>query len=234
MQTLGKYADFITVDGAEGGTGAAPVEFADHLGAPLREGLMLIHNTLIGLNIRDQVKIIASGKLVSAFDMARVFALGADVCNMARGFMFPIGCIQAQSCHTGKCPTGVASQDPGRYSAIQVAEKHKRVANFHQNTIRALIETIEAFGLEHPRQLSPHHLMIRVNSREVRPAASQYDWLERGSLLAGKPAAHPTFSKFWENSRATAFSLQNYKTTDTKAKAPMPHELQQKAIAFGA
>lgn len=109
MKESGKLPDFITIDGSEGGTGAAPVEFSGHIGAPLREGLMLVHNTLVGLGLRDQIKIVASGKLVSAFDMARMFALGADVCNMARGFMFSIGCIQAQACHTGKCPTGVTS-----------------------------------------------------------------------------------------------------------------------------
>ena len=234
MQTLGKYPDFITVDGAEGGTGAAPIEFADHVGAPLREGLMLVHNTLVGLNIRDQVKIVASGKLVSAFDMARAFALGADVCNMARGFMFSIGCIQAQACHTGKCPTGVTSQDPGRYRAIHVAEKHKRVANFHENTVHALIETIEACGLEHPKQLSPHHLMIRVNSREVRSAASQYDWLKRGALLREEEISHPTFQKFWEGSKAFTFSIQQHQNNQTAVSVPVPQQLQKSAMAVNA
>lgn len=234
MQTLGKYPDFITVDGAEGGTGAAPVEFADHVGAPLREGLMLVHNTLVGLNVRDQVKIIASGKLVSAFDMARAFALGADVCNMARGFMFSIGCIQAQTCHTGKCPTGVTSQNPNRYRAIHVAEKHKRVANFHQNSIHALIETIGACGLENPKQLSAHHLMIRVSSREVRSAASQYDWLEPGDLSANKPVSHPTFSKYWEGAKATEFSLHPFNTDETTTSAPELYKLQQTAMEFRA
>jgi glutamate synthase domain-containing protein 2 len=199
------FPDFITVDGSEGGTGAAPVEFADHIGAPLREGLMLVHNTLVGLGHRDKTKIIVSGKLVSAFDMARVFALGADGCNIARGFMFAIGCIQAQTCHTGKCPTGVTSQDRGRYRALVVAEKYMRVANFHSNTLRALKETVEACGLRHPSQLTPHHLMIRINSREVRSAASQYDWLEPGSLSSGN-AEHPAFAKFWSMARADTFS----------------------------
>ncbi len=209
MKETGKLPDFITTDGSEGGTGAAPVEFTDHIGAPLREGLMLVHNTLLGLNLRDQVKIVASGKLVSAFDLARVFALGADICNMARGFMFSIGCIQAQTCHTGKCPTGVTSQDPGRYRAIHVDAKYKRVADFHANTLRALKETVEACGLEHPCQFTPHHLMIRINSREVRSAASQYDWLETGQLLEDTQFSHPTFKKFWPNAMATSFALQS-------------------------
>ncbi|MGI9450392.1 MAG: FMN-binding glutamate synthase family protein [Geminicoccaceae bacterium] len=196
--------DFITVDGSEGGTGAAPVEFADHTGAPLREGLMLVHNTLLGLNLRDQVKIVGSGKLVSAFDIARTFALGADACNMARAFMFALGCIQAQTCHSGHCPTGVTSQDPGRYRALTVDDKYVRVANFHDNTCNALKEIVEACGLEHPSEFTPHHLMIRINSREVRSAASQYAWLEAGELLSGD-VQHPAFTKFWDVARPDAF-----------------------------
>ncbi len=197
--------DFITVDGSEGGTGAAPVEFADHTGAPLREGLMLVHNTLVGLGLRDRIKLIASGKLVSGFDVARTFSLGADGCNMARAFMFAIGCIQAQTCHTGACPTGVTSQDPGRYRALVVKEKHKRVTNFHANTRRALREVVEACGLQHPSEFTPHHLMIRINSREVRSAASQYDWLAAGDLTHGR-VHHPAFAKFWDMARSDSFA----------------------------
>lgn len=207
MEKTGKLPDFITVDGSEGGTGAAPVEFTDHIGAPLREGLTLVHNTLIGLGLRDEIKIVASGKLVSAFDLARTFALGADIANMARGFMFAIGCIQAQACHTGRCPTGVTSQDPGRYHAINVDEKYKRVANFHANTMHALKETVEACGLEHPDQFTPHHLMIRISSKEVRSAASQYDWLEPGDLLKKGEISHPAFRKFWPAADASSFAF---------------------------
>jgi glutamate synthase domain-containing protein 2 len=198
--------DFITVDGAEGGTGAAPAEFADHYGAPLREGLMLVHNTLLGLGIRDQTRIIVSGKLISAFDICRMFALGADACNMARGFMFAIGCIQAQACHSGKCPTGVTTQDPKRYRALVVEDKYQRVAKFHANTMHTLREAIEASGLQHPRDLTAHHLMIRVNSREVRSAASQYQWLEQGELL-GADVSHPAFAKYWDHAQADRFDL---------------------------
>ncbi|ASJ76357.1 FMN-binding glutamate synthase family protein [Granulosicoccus antarcticus] len=205
MLETGTHPDFITVDGAEGGTGAAPVEFADHIGAPLREGLMLVHNTLKGLGIRDKVTIVASGKLVSAFDIARVMALGADACNMARGFMFAIGCIQAQACHTGKCPTGVTSQDPGRYKALNVDRKYQRVASFHGNTLTALKETTEACGLMQPGQFTAHHLMIRINSREVRSAASQYEWLESGDLLE-EVNDHPAFRKFWDMASSTSFA----------------------------
>jgi len=204
MQETGLCPDFITVDGAEGGTGAAPAEFADHYGAPLREGLMLVHNTLVGLGIRDQTRLIASGKLISAFDICRVFALGADACNIARGFMFAIGCIQAQTCHNGLCPTGVTTQDPKRYQALVVSDKSLRVARFQEHTLHVLQEAVEASGLNHPSELTPHHLMIRVNSREVRSAASQYDWLSKGALLTGT-VTHPAFAKYWAGAQSDSF-----------------------------
>ncbi|MET4103140.1 glutamate synthase domain-containing protein 2 [Roseovarius sp. MBR-78] len=198
--------DFITIDGAEGGTGAAPAEFADHKGAPIREGLMLVHNTLVGIGLRERIHLTASGKLVSAFDLCRMFALGADGCNIARGFMFAVGCIQAQVCHSGKCPTGVTTQDPGRYRALVVADKYKRVANFHRNTMVALKEAVESSGLTSPKEFTPHHLMIRVSSREVRSAASQYLWLEPGELLSGD-VSHPAFAKYWDRARADTFAF---------------------------
>ena len=206
IHETGAGPDFITVDGAEGGTGAAPVEFADHKGAPLREGLMLVHNTLVGLGIRHRIRLIASGKLISAFDLCQVFALGADGCNIARGFMFAIGCIQAQTCHSGKCPTGVTTQDPRRYRALVVEDKYKRVANFHKNTLHALKEAVESSGLTHPSEFTPHHLMIRVSSREVRSAASQYLWVEPGEL-AGHKVDHPAFAKYWERARPDTFTM---------------------------
>ncbi len=206
FHATGITPDFITIDGAEGGTGAAPVEFADHKGAPIREGLMLVHNTLVGMGLRDRIRLIVSGKIISAFDMCRMFALGADSCNMARGFMFAVGCIQAQVCHSGKCPTGVTSQDPSRYRALVVAEKHQRVANFHRNTLFALKEAVESSGLRRPQDFTPDHLMIRVNSREVRSAASQYLWLEPGELLSGR-VNHPAFEKYWSHARADTFEF---------------------------
>lgn len=124
--------DFIVVDGSEGGTGAAPIEFSDYIGTPLREGLRFVHNTLVGAGLRDQVKIGASGKIISAFDIASTFALGADWVNSARGFMFAVGCIQAQSCHTNQCPVGVATQDKDRQKALHVPTKAERVFNFHK------------------------------------------------------------------------------------------------------
>lgn len=191
--------DFITVDGGEGGTGAAPVEFADHRGAPLREGLMLVHNTLTGLGLRDRIRLIASGKIITAFDICRVTALGADGVNMARGFMFAIGCIQAQACHTGKCPTGITTQDPGRYRALVVPDKAERAARFHAATLFALKEACESSGLRHPTEFTPHHLMIRTGPREVRSAASLYDWVKPDELLEGT-SKHPAFAKYWQRS----------------------------------
>ncbi|MGL6210917.1 MAG: FMN-binding glutamate synthase family protein, partial [Paracoccaceae bacterium] len=167
MLETGITPDFIVVDGKEGGTGAAPLEFMDHVGMPLREGLNFVHNALIGAGLRDRIKLGASGKITSAFDMARVMALGADWCNAARGFMFAVGCIQAQACHTGHCPTGVTSADPTRQRAIVVPDKAERVYNFHKNTVHALGELIAAAGLTRASEISPHHFLRRAGAEKV-------------------------------------------------------------------
>lgn len=183
MLKTGITPDFIVVDGAEGGTGAAPVEFIDHVGTPLREALRLVHNTLVGIGLRAQIKLGASGKVISAFDMARIMALGADWCNSARGFMFAVGCIQAQACHTDKCPTGVATQDPQRQKALVVDDKAVRVSSFHGNTLKALAELLAAAGLQHPNQLRPHHIARRISNGEVRVLSALFPDLEKGELL---------------------------------------------------
>jgi glutamate synthase domain-containing protein 2 len=185
MLETGIYPDFIVVDGKEGGTGAAPQEFADHLGMPLREGLNFVHNALIGINARDRVKIGASGKIISAFDMARVMALGADWCNSARGFMFALGCIQSQSCHTDRCPTGVSTQNRSRQRALVVPDKSERVANFHKATVQSLAELIAAAGLEHPHQLATAHFSRRVSPHEVKSFTELYPALHPGELITG-------------------------------------------------
>jgi glutamate synthase domain-containing protein 2 len=179
------YPDFIVVDGKEGGTGAAPLEFTDHLGMPLREGLNFVHNALIGINARGRIKLGASGKIVSAFDIARVMALGADWCNSARGFMFALGCIQSQSCHTDRCPTGVSTQNRSRQRALVVADKSERVFNFHRATVEALAELVAAAGLDHPTELAPAHFSRRVSPHEVRNFAELYPPLEPGELIKG-------------------------------------------------
>ena len=183
MMKTGIKPDFIVVDGAEGGTGAAPVELVDHVGTPLREALRLVHNTLVGLNIRNEIKIGASGKIVSAFDMARIMALGADWCNSARAFMFAVGCIQAQSCHTGRCPTGVATQDPIRQKALVVGDKAPRVANFHRNTLSALGELIGTAGISHPSDLKVHHIACRLSPSHVTLYSTVFPEMEPGQLL---------------------------------------------------
>lgn len=205
MLETGIAPDFIVIDGKEGGTGAAPLEFMDHVGMPLRDGLSFAHNALIGVGLRDKIKIGASGKITSAFDMAKVMALGADWCNAARGFMFAVGCIQAQSCHTGLCPTGVTSQDPARQRAIVVPDKAERVANFHHNTLHALAELVAAAGLAHPQELRPHHFQRRASSDKVISFAEQYEQLKPGQLLAD-PASSPHFRDAWALSSANSFA----------------------------
>ena len=161
------YPDFIVVDGKEGGTGAAPLEFMDHLGMPMREGVNFVHNALVGINARDRIRIGTSGKITMAFDIARAMALGADWCNSARGFMFSLGCIQSLSCHTDKCPTGVATQDPVRGRALYVPDKTERVYNFHHYTLHALAELTAAAGFSHPNEMRPIHFSRRVSNSEV-------------------------------------------------------------------
>ncbi|MES2582357.1 MAG: FMN-binding glutamate synthase family protein [Pseudomonadota bacterium] len=171
MLVTGITPDFIVVDGAEGGTGAAPVEFTDHVGSPLQEGLLLVHNTLRGVGLRDKVKIGCAGKVVTAFDIARMMALGADWCNSARGFMFSLGCLQAQTCHTGHCPTGVTTQDPLRQQSLVVPDKATRVYNFHQQTLHALQELVQAAGVNHPAEITAHHIVRRSGDHKVQSLA---------------------------------------------------------------
>jgi glutamate synthase domain-containing protein 2 len=185
MLSTGIYPDFIVVDGKEGGTGAAPLEFMDHLGMPLREGLNFVHNALVGINARQRIRIGASGKIVTAFDIGRAMALGADWCNSARGFMFAVGCIQSQSCHTDRCPTGVATQDPSRQRALVVPGKAERVQNYHAQTVKALAEFVAAAGLIHPREFTPAHFSRRISAHEVLSLADSYPPLEPGALLNG-------------------------------------------------
>jgi glutamate synthase domain-containing protein 2 len=204
MLETGIYADFVVIDGSEGGTGAAPLEFVDHVGTPLREGLLFAHNCLVGAGLRDKIRLGASGRIITAFDMARVLALGADWCNAARGFMFAVGCIQAQSCHTGHCPSGVATQDPLRQRAIVVPDKAERVRQFHHNTLAALAELVGAAGLDHPRELSPIHILRRVSPTDVRSFAEVYDFLAAGALTAG--LADPRYQREWARATARSFS----------------------------
>jgi glutamate synthase domain-containing protein 2 len=196
--------DFIVVDGSEGGTGAAPLEFMDHLGMPLREGLSFVHNALIGIGVRQHIRVGASGKIASAFDMARAIGLGADWCNSARGFMFALGCIQSLSCHTDHCPTGVATQDPTRARALVVTDKTQRVANFHRATLAALAELTAAAGLDHPDQFRPHHFSRRISTTETRGYHELFPELEPGELLHG--SSDSRFGRPWAMASADSFA----------------------------
>ncbi|MEZ5651723.1 MAG: FMN-binding glutamate synthase family protein [Burkholderiaceae bacterium] len=208
MIQTGITPDFIVVDGKEGGTGAAPVEFLDRIGTPMRDALVLVHNSLVGINLRHRVRIGVAGKVVSAFDIARVMALGADWCNSGRAFMFAVGCIQAQSCHTGKCPTGVATQDQARQKALVVPDKAERVYHFHENTLKALAELVAAAGCTHPEQLEPHHIVSRISQNRVQTLATLYPQLKPGELLDAdlEPAV---FKRFWSMASAHTFEPQH-------------------------
>jgi glutamate synthase domain-containing protein 2 len=208
MLQTGITPDFIVVDGAEGGTGAAPVEFSDHMGAPMQEGLALVHNTLIGVGLRDRIKLGCAGKVISAFDIARMMALGADWVNAARGFMFALGCIQAQSCHTGNCPTGVTTQDPLRQKALVVSNKAERVWLFHKSTLHALMELVQAAGLQHPNELTARHIMRRVSDTEVRMLSQLLMHVAPGALLQDDLDALPdVFKTHWPAASADSFSV---------------------------
>ena len=206
MLATGITPDFIVVDGGVGGTGAAPLEFTDHVGAPLQEGLLLVHNTLVGLNLRHRVKIGCAGKVVSAFDIARTMALGADWCNSARGFMFALGCIQSQSCHTGECPTGISTQDPHRQHALVVPTKADRVYNFHQTTLKALKELVQAAGLDHPGAITAAHIVRRTNDHEVKLLSNLLPFIQPGSLLAGN-LSHSVYRLYWPMAQAESFAV---------------------------
>jgi glutamate synthase domain-containing protein 2 len=224
MLQTGLLPDFIVVDGAEGGTGAAPLEFTNHVGAPLQEGLQLVHHTLVGLNLRDRIRIGCAGKVVSAFDIARAMALGADWCNSARGFMFALGCIQAQHCHTGTCPTGVATQDPRRQQALIVPDKMQRVLRFHQGTLEALKELVQAAGLQHPNEITAAHIVRRTAQHDVRLLSNQLSIVQPGELLAaieGRAAwPHQVYERYWP--MASAHSFQPATATATLGHTATP------------
>jgi glutamate synthase domain-containing protein 2 len=198
--------DFIVVDGAEGGTGASPLEFMNHIGVPVREGLLFAHNTLVGAGLRERVRIGAAGKVVSAFDIASLMALGADWTNAGRGYMFALGCVQSPICNTNRCPTGVATQDLLRQRALVVEDKSERVASFHRNTLHALADMIAAAGLEHPSEIKPHHLVKRVEGAEIRLFSQLHVFLEPGELIEGR-RKRSFYSHAWDLARPDSFEI---------------------------
>lgn len=203
MLEEGVTPDFITVDGSEGGTGAAPLEFADHVGTTLTEGLMIVHNALVGAGLRDRIKIAASGKVATGSDIVKRLIQGADYTNSARAMMFAVGCIQAQSCHTNTCPVGVATQDPRRARALDVADKTERVYRFHRSTVRSSLELMASLGVREPVDLRPDMLRRRVDANTVRPYSELYEWLEPGQLLESPPS---TWEADWAKANADSFA----------------------------
>lgn len=190
MLDTGITPDFITVDGGEGGTGAAPLEFSNSMGMPARDAWAFVHNALIGTGLRDRISIIASAKIFTGFHMVRAVALGADVCVSARGMMFALGCIQALRCNSDSCPTGITTQDPALVHGLHVGDKAERVERYHAGTVEGFLEFIAAMGLRHPRELGPDHVFRRVSDTKVCRLSEMYDFVDEGQLLRedGVPA----------------------------------------------
>ena len=209
MVDSGVMLDFITVDGSEGGTGAAPVEFTDNIGSPLRDALIFVDNCLRGAGLRDRVKIAASAKIVSAYDIVRHCALGADWCNMARPFMFAVGCIQARDCASSRCPSGVATMDPKRYRVIDVEDRATRVFNFHKNSVEAVAEMMESAGLQHPSQLNRRHIVRRVSASKILLADQIYPRVEINALIDGKEVDDPRLAVYWNRVSGESFYPQD-------------------------
>lgn len=205
MLKTGILPDFINVDGGEGGTGAAPPEFSNSMGAPLIEGLVFVHNSLVGCGLREKIKIACAGKVTSAAQIIRNLAIGADWCCAARGFMLAVGCIQAQKCHTNTCPVGVATQEPSRFRVLNVGDKSERVHQFHSNTMESLNELLAAMGLSHPDELKPYHVSKRIEPNVVMTYQAAYRFLKKGELLEGA-SQHPILSKAWAAASADTFA----------------------------
>jgi len=183
MLKTGITPDFITVDGGEGGTGAAPLEFSNYVGFPLKEGLTYVHNALVGFNLRERIRVIASGRTITGFDMITKFALGADMVNSARAMMLALGCIQALRCNTNQCPTGVATQDPDLVRGLVIGDKTLRVANFHAETVRSAAELMGAIGIRSHTEVRPWHITRRTGLGEYRNYGEIFEFLKPGALL---------------------------------------------------
>ncbi|WP_207306509.1 FMN-binding glutamate synthase family protein [Arthrobacter sp. S41] len=202
MLDTGILVDFITVDGAEGGTGAAPLEYEDHVGAPLTEGLMLVHNTLVGAGLRDEVRLAAAGKIANGSDIIKRLIQGADFTFSARSMMMATGCIQAQQCHTNHCPVGVATQNKRLMRALDVEDKGHRVYNYHHLTVTESAQIMASMGLTSPTQLNTRMLRRRVNLQSTRSYASLFHWLRPGELLDEAPGS---WKEDWEEADSDHF-----------------------------
>ncbi|KTD61614.1 FMN-binding glutamate synthase family protein [Legionella spiritensis] len=203
MLDTGILPDFITVDGAEGGTGAAPLEYTNRVGEPLESALIFVHNALVGINVRDKIRVICSGKVATGYDMVSKIAMGADMCNAARAMMMATGCIQSKQCNANTCPTGVATQNKRLQRGLVVDVKKHRVANFHNNTVKSFLEMVGAMGLCNPSDLKPEYLMRRISEESVKSFREIYDYLEPGQLL-GKNIPE-SYKRYWDRAHPDSF-----------------------------
>jgi glutamate synthase domain-containing protein 2 len=206
MVETGITPDFITVDGGEGGTGAAPLELSDFVGMPMRDAVHFVNSTLCGVGLRDRIRVLASGKTVTGMDMIRVIALGADGTNAARSMMLALGCIQSRRCHDNTCPTGVATQDPGRVRGLVVDDKAPRVAAYHEETIDAFLELFASMGCADPSEIDPRNVTRRIDERTTATYDQLYPVLPTGSLLEPGDAAPPAWRDAWASARADSFA----------------------------
>ena len=204
MIETGITIDFIVVDGAEGGTGAAPVELSNRVGMPMREGLIVVRNALVGARLKSQVRLGAAGKIHSGAGMAMNFGLGADWCNSGRAMMFALGCVQSMRCHDDTCPTGVATQDATRQRGLVVEDKAERVARFQRHTLHGLREIVVAMGLQSPWEITPCHINERLDSARAAPIDEIYGFLEEGALLDDPDATQ--YARYWASAQAGSFA----------------------------
>ncbi len=203
MLTTEILPDFITVDGAEGGSGAAPIEYSNFVGTPLEEALIFVHNALVGINVRDKIRISCNGKISNGFDMVKNIAIGADMCGVARAMMMAVGCVQSKQCNLNTCPTGVATQSRRLQYGLVVDQKKYHVDNFHKSTIKSFQEIVGALGLKNPSELTPDHIMRRVQVNEVKSFAEIYDYLMPGQLLGTD--IPEKYKKFWDKANPETF-----------------------------
>ena len=204
MVQTGTYLDFITVDGGEGGTGAAPQEYSDHVGMPLRDALAFVYDALNGFGIKNQIKIIASGKVITGFDIIRNLSIGADLCNSARGMMFALGCIQALECHANTCPTGVATQNPALMKGLVPEQKSVRVARFQHETVKSAMDLMASAGLAHPDDVTRDVVSTRIDRNTVETFAQIFPELETGCLL-NEATVPKAFLYFWKKASVDKF-----------------------------
>ncbi len=212
--------DFIVVDGGEGGTGAAPLELSDWVGMPLDQGLVVMRNALVGCGLKDRIRLAASGRVYSGMGLARNLAQGADWCNAARAFMFSIGCIQAQRCHLGTCPTGITTQNPHRQRGLIPEVQGPRAARFHAETLKSLATVVSAVGLKHPRDLQPHQLILRVGPEKAVPIDEVKTFLPERALLDAPDET--LYAPWWRAARADSFRPVTHLEVERARKQSAP------------